>query len=239
MNNYFITQKPYSIQDRKESKTIDLVNKGLRFLKTGLHIKQQDTSVDMNTVEQRINYYHLIDSVIAYNVPGEVIELGCFTGQCAILFEKVIEQNGSDKKLHLFDSFHVPFTFKGNVEEELKENFRLAGLKQPIIHKGDFKDTLPNELPEGIAFVHIDCGFGGDKYAHRDVMLHCFESIYPRMAKNAVCILMDYYDPEENAQGIDINPGVKLAFDIFFKDKPEKIVALFGEMYNHAYFRKM
>jgi O-methyltransferase len=59
------------------------------------------------------------------------------------------------------------------------------------------------------------------------------------MARNAVCVLMDYYDPEESPEGLDINPGVKLAFDIFFKDKPEKIVALFGEMYNHAYFRKV
>lgn len=239
MNNYFITQKPYSIHDRKTSKAIDLLNKGFRFLKTGIHIKQQDTSVDMNTVEQRINYFHLIDSVIAYDVPGAVVELGCFTGQCAVLFEKVIEQHKSSKQLHLYDSFHVPFTFKGNVEDELKENFKRAGLKQPFIHKGDFKTTLPAELPEQIAFVHIDCGFGGDKFEHRDVMLHCFESIYPRLAKNAVCILMDYFDAKENSQGIDINPGVKLAYDEFFKDKPEKIVALFGEMYNHAFFRKV
>ncbi|MBL4678342.1 MAG: hypothetical protein JKY70_19390 [Mucilaginibacter sp.] len=203
-----------------------------------MHIKQQDTSVDMNTVEQRINYYHLLSSVITFDIPGDVVELGCFTGQCAILFQKVIEQHTSNKQLHLFDSFHVPFTFKGDVEEELKQNFSRANLKQPIIHKGNFKDTLPSQLPDEIAFVHIDCGFGGDKMEHRDVLLHCFESIYPRMTKNAICVLMDYYDPQENAQGIDINPGVKLAFDIFFKDKPEQITALFGEMYNHAYFRK-
>jgi O-methyltransferase len=238
MNNYFITQKPYSIYHRKESKVIGLVNKALRRFKTGLHIKQLDVTVDMNTVEQRINYYHLLDGVIAYGIPGEVVELGSFTGQCAILFQKVIEQNGSGKELHLFDSFHIPFAFKGDVEDELKENFKRAGLKQPIIHKGDFKETLPSELPNEIAFLHIDCGFGGDQLAHRDVLLHCLESVYSRMPKNAVCVLMDYYDPEEYPEGLDINPGVKLAFDIFFEDKPEKIVALFGEMYNHAYFRK-
>lgn len=185
-----------------------------------------------------MNYFHLLDSVITFGVAGDIVELGCFTGQCAILFEKVIEERQSDRQLHLFDSFKVPFTFKGNVEEELKTNFTRAKLKQPIVHKGDFTDTLPGELPENIGFVHIDCGFGGDKLAHRDVMLHCFESIYPRMSKNAVCILMDYYDENENAQGIDINPGVKLAYDIFFKDKPETITALYGNMYNHAFFRK-
>ncbi|MES2829337.1 MAG: TylF/MycF/NovP-related O-methyltransferase [Bacteroidota bacterium] len=238
MNNYFITQKPYSVFDRKQSKTLDLINKGLRFLKTGYNVQPLDISVDMNTVEQRINYFHLLDSVITFEVPGDIVELGCFTGQCALLFQKMIEDRHTTKQLHLFDSFKVPFSFKGDVEEELRNNFSRAGLKLPVVHKGDFNDTLPSELPDVIAFVHIDCGFGGDAIAHRDVMLHCFESIYPRMSKNAVCILMDYHDKNENAQGVDINPGVKLACDLFFKDKPETIVSLYGNMYNHAFFRK-
>jgi hypothetical protein len=37
----------------------------------------------------------------------------------------------------------------------------------------------------------------------------------------------------------DINPGVKLAYDEFFAGKPEQIVCLFGNQYNHAYFRKV
>jgi O-methyltransferase len=43
------------------------------------------------------------------------------------------------------------------------------------------------------------------------------------MSKNAVCVLMDYYDPEENPEDLDINPGVKLPFDIFLKGEPEKL----------------
>jgi hypothetical protein len=46
---------------------------------------------------------------------------------------------------------------------------------------------------------------------------------------------LGYYDSEENPEDLDVN----LAFDIFFKDKLEKIVTLFGEMYNKAYFRKV
>jgi O-methyltransferase len=239
MNNIFIIEQPYAVRQRKKSALIDFVNKGLRFLQTGYQIAQMDTSVDMNTVEQRINYYHLLDSVIAHNVPGEVVELGCFTGQCAVLFEKTIEMCESDKELHLYDSFFASFKHKGSVEEELKRNFRKAGLKMPIIHKGNFLDTLPAQLPESIALVHIDCGFGGDKLEHRAVMLHCFASIYTRMSKGAVCILMDYYDSDGKAIGIDINPGVKLAYDEFFVDKPEQIVCLYGNQYNHAYFRKV
>ncbi|AMR30622.1 hypothetical protein A0256_03880 [Mucilaginibacter sp. PAMC 26640] len=238
MNNHFITTQPFSVHQRKKSALIDIANKGLRFLKTGYQIQQLDTSVDMNTVEQRINYYHLLDGVIMSGIPGDVIELGCFTGQCAVLFEKVIEQRQSKKQLHLYDSFFASFKHKGSVEDELKLNFKKAGLKLPVIHKGDFKTTLPDELPAEIAFVHIDCGYGGDKFEHKAVMLHCFASIYPRMPKGAICILMDYYDKAENADGLDINPGVKLAYDEFFADKPEQIICLFGNQYNHAYFRK-
>jgi O-methyltransferase len=238
MNNYFITQKPYSVNNRKESKLLVFVNKGLRFLKTGYNIQQQNTSVDMNTLEQRINYFHLLNSVISEGIPGEVVELGCFTGQCAVLFQKVIEQRKSDKKLHLFDSFFATFKHKGSVEEELTRNFERANLQQPTVHKGSFEDTLPSQLPDNIALVHIDCGYGGDKFEHKAVMLHCFKSIYPKMPKGAICILMDYYNKNEHAEGIDINPGVKLAYDDFFADKPEQIICLFGNQYNHAYFRK-
>ncbi|OOQ57352.1 TylF/MycF/NovP-related O-methyltransferase [Mucilaginibacter pedocola] len=238
MNNYFITDYPFSINQRKNSPLINFVNKGLRFLKTGYQVGQLDTSLDMSTVEQRINYYHLLEEVIAYNVPGDVVELGTFTGQCAALFQKVIELTGSDKKLHVYDTFATPFTFKGNVEHELMRNFDTAGLKQPVVHKGLFNETLPEGLPEKVAFAHIDCGFGGDPQEHKKVMLYCFEQLYPKLTKGAVCILMDYNDPKENGKTLDINPGVKLAFDEFFAGKPEKIVCLYGNQYQHAFFRK-
>jgi hypothetical protein len=56
--------------------------------------------------------------------------------------------------------------------------------------KGDFKKIFSCRLPNEIAFLHIDCEFGGDKFAHRDVLLQCFESVCPRMANNAVCVLI-------------------------------------------------
>ncbi|MEB0262804.1 hypothetical protein QN348_14400 [Mucilaginibacter sp. 5C4] len=59
------------------------------------------------------------------------------------------------------------------------------------------------------------------------------------MPKNSVCIMMDYFDASTGVEGLDINPGVKLAYDEFFADKPEKIACLWGNQYNHAYFRKV
>lgn len=238
MDNYFITKPPYG-HTKSASPLLRLVNKGFRFLKFGYQVSPMDGSVDMNTVEQRMNYYHLLNNVISSNVSGDVVELGCFTGQCAVLFEKVLEQNKADKKLHLYDSFHIKFKEKEDIADVLIRNFKDAGLRLPILHKGFFNETLPSQLPESICFAHIDCGFGGDKMEHKAIMIQCLEGIYPRMSKGAICVLMDYNNPEMNGPGVDINPGVKLACDDFLKDKPEEMVALYGNQYYHAYFKKV
>lgn len=237
MNNFFITQHPFS--QPKKSSLVRYVNAAMS--KLGYRYKLQpkpDSTADMNSLEQRINYYLLLDSAIGNGVEGDVAELGCYTGQCAMLFEKVIEQNQSSKKLHLYDSFETKFAFTGGVEEELLKNFKLANLNMPILHKGYFNETLPTQLPEKLAFVHIDCGFGGDRFQHRDIMLYCFEQIYPKLSQGAICVLMDYHDDEEGDKGLDANPGVKLACDIFFGDRPEKIISLYGNEYSHGFFRK-
>jgi O-methyltransferase len=97
---------------------------------------------------------------------------------------------------------------------------------------------VPAELPEKISFIHIDCGFGGDPLAHKKVILHLFEHIYPRMSPGAVCVLMDYNDPAANGLAQDLAPGVKMAADEFLAGKPESMVALYGNSYLHGYFRK-
>lgn len=240
MDNYFITKQPYTKASYSNFalNLTKFVNKVFKKLKLGLAISPIDATVDMSTVEQRINYYHLLNMVIQNKVEGDVIELGCFTGQCALLFEKVIELNNSDKKLHLYDSFEIKFKEKGNIEAVLLDSFRDTGLRVPELHKGYFDQTLPEQLPEKIAFAHIDCGHGGDKFAHKQIMLYCFEQIYPKMSPGSICVLMDYNDPEINGYGHDANPGVKLAYDAFFKDKPEEIIPLYGNQYFHAYFTK-
>lgn len=238
MNNFFITQPPF--QQPGKSKLVTFINKAIK--KIGYQYKLQpkpDSTIDMNSVEQRMNYYLLLESVIGNEIEGDVVELGCYTGQCAILFEKVIQQTKSDKLLHLYDSFETKFAFTGSVEDELLKNFNLASVKAPILHKGYFNETLPTQLPNQISFVHIDCGFGGDRIEHRDIMVYCFEQIYSKLSKGAICMLMDYHNDEEGDKGLDVNPGVKLACDIFFKDKPEKIVSLYGNEYSHAFFRKV
>jgi O-methyltransferase len=233
MDNFFICGL------EKNSLVLRSINRGLRFLKLGYHLhRRPDPVADMTTVEQRINYFHLLDGVIANGIAGDVVELGCFTGQCAMLFQKVIQMHESDKKLHVFDNFESTFRVKENVEDVLINNFKSAGLNRPFIHKGDFEKTLPMQLPDHIAFVHIDCGVGGDFLKHKQVVIDCLKSVYPRMTKNAIGVLMDYQDKSISSLGFNPNPGVKLACDEFFESKPEKIVALYGGQYYHGFFRK-
>lgn len=238
MDNFFIARE--QSHTRKHSSFINFINRGLRLLKTGYQIDPlPDPVTDMSTIEQRINYFHLLDAVIANKIPGDVVELGCFTGQCAMLFQKVIEMNGSEKKLHLYDSFETKFNVKGSVENILLNNFERAGLKLPTLHKGYFETTIPQELPDTIAFVHIDCGSGRDKLKHKETVIHCLESVFPRMKTGAVCIMMDYHDKTVNQVGLDVNPGVKLACDEFLAGKPETMISLYGNQYSHGFFKKV
>jgi O-methyltransferase len=237
MNNFFIAEPPYAAPENRF--LIKLVNRGISLLRPGYRIASPPNPVvDMNTVEQRINYFHLLDSVIANDIAGEVVEFGCFTGQCALLFQKVLQLHDFPKTLHLYDSFDVQFTVQGSVEDVLKASFQAAGLPLPVRHKGYFEATVPQQLPEQVAFVHIDCGFGGDPLAHKAIVLHCLEAVYPRMSKGAVCVLMDYHDAASPASDYDVNPGVRLACDEFLASKPERIVSLYGRQYLHAFFRK-
>ncbi|MFD1873195.1 TylF/MycF/NovP-related O-methyltransferase [Hymenobacter bucti] len=237
MNNFFISEPPFAAPARR---LVTLLNKGLHFLKPGYQLTAAPNPVvDMNTLEQRINYFHLLDATLAAQIPGDVIELGCFTGQCALLFQKVLQMHHSDKMLHLYDSFETQFTLQGNVANVLERNFALAGLPMPVLHKGYFQQTLPSQLPARICFTHIDCGFGADALAHKEVMLHCLQTVYPRLSKGAVCVLMDYHDRRSGAIGHDVNPGVKLACDEFLASKPEQLVALYGNQISHAFFRKV
>lgn len=243
MNNFFlINQLP--TQDEKQlvklrRNGVSVVNKTLALFKTSCQvIIHPNPVVDMSTIEQRINYFHLLDAVIAYQVEGDIIELGCFTGQCAALFARVVQLHKSEKEIHLYDTFETNFLLEGSVEEQLKANFRQWQLPLPVLHKGYFQDTIPAQLPARIAFVHIDCGFGGDIGQHKANVLYCLESVYPKMSKGAVCVLMDYHAAASDDAGYDLNPGVKQACDEFFTDKPEQINSLYGNQYSHGFFRK-
>jgi O-methyltransferase len=198
----------------------------------------------LTSVEQRMNMYHFVAQVLAYDVPGDLVELGCYEGQSAILIQKTILGHDPTRRLHLYDSFEglPPITDKDGTtfrqgwlaipEEIVRDNFRKYELPAPVIHKGWFKDTLPHGLPERICFAHLD----GDLY---DSILVSFEHVYPRLSKGAICLIDDYCDPAVNPRGWNQLPGVKQACDEFLHDKPEKVSGIYAGAYSHGFFRKL
>lgn len=206
-------------------------------------VKRNMLRGNMISVEQGINLYHLLHQVVLMEVPGDIVELGCYEGTTALLLQMTLDQLKSERILHLYDSFQgMPEVNqidgtrfkKGSLSsslEVLQSHFNAFNIKLPKIHAGWFKDTLPQSLPEKIAFAHLD----GDLYSSIQESLYY---VYPRLSPNAIVVVDDYCDPTIHNVN-NILPGVKKACDDFLADKPEKITVLLAGCEAHGYFRKI
>lgn len=243
MHNIIITEH-FDWPQTQPSRRIKFVNKILEKMGLWARLSPPLQTGVMTCVEQRINMYHLVTQVLVYDVPGEIVELGCNKGQSTVLFRKIMDHYNKGKELHVYDSFEglpeakpedgdTKFR-KGEMavgEEALLANFKMIDAEPPIIHKGWFNDILPTGLPDKIAFAHLD----GDFYDSIRVSL---EHVYPRLSKGAVCLIDDYSDPDVY-DGWNELPGVKKACDEYLKDKLEQVSVLYAGHYAHAYFHKL
>jgi O-methyltransferase len=244
MDNIFITNAFDEWKERPPSRKVRFLNKILEKLGSGLRLSRPQRTGWMTNTEKRINMFHLADQVLFYGVPGDFVELGCHAGQSAALLRRIMDNYGR-QSLHVYDSFAGLPELKpedgdtsiyhegwGRISEEaLLSNFRRLDLQPPIVHAGWFEDTLPAELPEKIAFAHLD----GDLYDSIKISL---EFVYPRLSKGAICLIDDYCDPDIHDRWLEL-PGVKRACDEFLKDKPEKVFLLYASGHSHGYFRKL
>lgn len=250
MDNIFITELFPGWLPKKTPNACKIINRALRKFGFSVGVFPPIHTGGMTSVEQRMNMFHLVESTLFHNVPGDIVELGCHTGMSAVVFQKVIDNCGENRTLHVYDSFEglpeVKAEDEGTCfrsggmatsERELIRNFESLGLKLPVIHKGWFDDTLPTELPKEISFAHLD----GDLY---DSIAVSLEHVYPRLSKGAVCLIDDYSD-NKVFDSIEQAPGVKKACDEFFADKPETVSLLYGGFDSthgygaHGYIRKL
>ena len=199
-----------------------------------IEIAPKGDANEMITLEQRINLFHLLNDVLVNEVEGDVAEFGSHVGNSALQIQSILKHANSNKIFHVYDKFDE----RWETQKRFTENFANFNLPLPIIHKGLFSSSIPSELPEKICFLHIDAGYGGDQVEFMDIILHLLENVYVRMSAGAICLLMDYHDKEKTIDGINSNPGVKAACDIFFEDKPESVYVLYGNRFSHGYFRK-
>lgn len=225
------------------------LNERLRALDTRL-LAEFDALVDTNSrmggaAKFTTLYWGLVQA-LAYGVHGDIVEIGCNAGRTSAFLQTINELEAAPlRTLHLYDSFaglpapgeqdgdaFVAGSLRASIEEVL-DRFNRRRLAPPAVHPGWFEDTLPQELPPSICFAYVDADF-------EESIAIALEALYPRLSTGAVVIIDDYCDPAVNARAWSALPGVKVACDTFFRNRPEKLrVAPGGGDLALAYFRKV
>jgi O-methyltransferase len=224
---------------RRPSGLIKLINQVSRRLGFNYELTPvPDGKLNMHTIEQRMNFSLLAMCNLVNEVPGDWAEFGCYNGQSAMVFQKVLDHFRPGVKISLYDSFKAKYALKADIKQDLLNNFKQNGLGSPHLVEGNFYDTIPSQLAAQYALVHIDCGVGSDADLHKRLIIHLLSHVYPRLSKGAIVMFMDYHDPEKTLRGQPINPGVKTACDLFFSDKVEKVMTLNGNHYSHGFIIK-
>ncbi|MFF9555655.1 TylF/MycF/NovP-related O-methyltransferase [Streptomyces albus] len=187
---------------------------------------------NMTDLDRLTNLYWALCSVLRSGILGDVVELGCNAGHTSALLKMVLEAEGDDRSLHLYDSFDG-LPAPSSADRYLKQGdckataadvlavFERWGLKPPHLHEGWFEETLPGQLPERVAFAYLD----GDFYESIHTSL---THVWPRLSVGGSVIVDDYCDRELSPRAWDGLPGVKKACDEFFADVPASRRVLVG-----------
>lgn len=152
------------------------------------------------------------------HVPGDMAELGVFTGASARLIADHMQQG---KTLHLFDTFEgLPAVGKVDSRRFTAGDFSsplesareyLKNARSVRFYKGLFPGTAVAVSGRRFSFVHLDV----DIYSSTMAGLEFF---YPRTSKGGIIITHDYISSD----------GVTAAFAEFFTGKPEPVIELTG-----------
>lgn len=197
-----------------------------------------DHRLDMVSMEQVNNLQILLDGVLDHGVPGAVVELGVHVGCTAAVMAQLLKGTDREGQFHVYDLFVGDWSSVQSVRDRFESNFKALGLRIPEVHEGDVRATVPAQLPDAIAFAHVDLGVGSDHELHGELITHALNTVYPRLSRHGVMVFMDHHRPGLTVEGNDSNPAVRDACDAFFKDKPEQVRMLYGGPCSHGYMRK-
>lgn len=156
------------------------------------------------------NVESCVRSVLADEVPGDLIETGVWRGGSAILMRAVLEALGDETRVvWAADSFeglpppsaeafpadagddHHTYDELAVSLETVRRNFARYGLLDDRVRflKGYFKDTLHKASIERIAVLRLD----GDMY---ESTIQALEPLYPKLSVGGYCIIDDYHAVE-------------------------------------------
>jgi hypothetical protein len=154
--------------------------------------------------------YKIIEEVNRRNIPGSIVEMGCWKGGCGAFMAKY----AGDRKTWLFDSFeglpevseydqHQAEIKNLNFKEgqEIKTTGAMVASENDVysilnilkakanVVKGWFQDTLPKHKKEigNIAILRLD----GDIY---ESTKYCLEELYDQVSVGGYVVIDDYYN---------------------------------------------
>lgn len=171
------------------------------------------------------------------DLPGDLVEFGCYEGDTSILLADAI-RDSSDKWLYLYDSFEglpaksaednsadgwrfQPGELKAS-PDTVRHKFKKYALPEPVIVKGWFNELTDSDLPEQISFALLD----GDFY---DSIKSSLILVAPKMAAGGIIAIHDYRNAEL--------PGVGRAVAEFLEQQKDnydlRIVATMAILVKH------
>ena len=162
-----------------------------------------DTMIGLRRLE---NIQSCVETALAENIPGDLIETGAWRGGACIFMRGILLAHGeTGRKVYVADSFaglpppdeekhpadkgdqHHTLDFLAVDLETVKNNFRRYGLldDQVVFLKGWFKDTLPIAPIDALAVLRLD----GDMYGST---MDALTALYPKLSPGGFCIVDDY-----------------------------------------------
>ena len=202
--------------------------------------KNQDYMQQVTARETEILLQELTKT-LKNNVPGDVVEFGCYKADTSVLYQKLLESMGyggafqpenqaaqaSQKILWLYDSFEgLPAKTREDnsaagdafqagellvTKREVIEKFKKMGLKLPKIKKAFFDDL---DIIYDIPEKISYAFLDGDLYQSIKTSLHL---VADKMSQGGVIIVHDYNNPEL--------PGSSRAVDEWLKAHQAKVAS--------------
>tara|TARA_R110000782_G_scaffold127743_1_gene219328 strand:+ start:980 stop:1708 length:729 start_codon:yes stop_codon:yes gene_type:complete len=178
-----------------------------------------------NIPEIQNDLISVTESIIANNIPGDVVECGVFLGGSIMTSMHTLKKHNNTTPVWLFDTFDgvpVPEAFEVDHDgtslrdyylknrlidgksfwcysnlETVKENVNTVGYKGEINYiKGLVEDTIPSNGPESISILRIDVDLALPT-------LHILEHFYDRVVPGGYIIFDDYGYFKETQRIID------------------------------------
>jgi hypothetical protein len=158
---------------------------------------------------------HCVESVIADDVPGDLLEAGAWRGGASMLMRATLDTLGArDRTVWVADSFQgLPrpderfpedhaldlswLDYLSVPREEVRQSFERFGLGDRVTFvEGFFEDTLPTLTDRTWSLLRLD----GDTYESTWVAL---ESLYPGLSPGGYVVVDDYLLISECRRAVD------------------------------------